>query len=354
MIRLILLIAINMIQLTASAMAPRALYPSSPSSLKHPVAEGFYSEIGDFSPNLLEVWKNTWLLAFGPPENIRNFGSAFLLEAHPIGNTQSILVFATNQHVLETRCLRLKMCGDALLYREVGIAFSLSSNRGKIIRQGPDFFASPFSVLAVDARADVALVAAIVSQPEAHHLPRNYLAPLIEPGNKIHNEVYHMGFPAVGLESAPHPYDSSNLFVRKRWSRGILLDTRNRQGRIYHVATTGDGYPGQSGGPIVTKEGIVGINFAIFNDQRSWFFLEDSLDAIYWYTRYFEMSSAVTNYLWSFLGYPQSRSIPYMGTESGIDPKDFKPHFFGYSSTILKNVLEKTKQSESTISPPPF
>ena len=330
------------VQVTAAALPTAGLRPlPQDTSLKHSIAEGFFKETHTFNNTLLKVWNTTWLLAFGSPGQIYQRGTAFLVEAHPLRSDRVVLIFATNQHVLTPFCLVTGNCRGGLLYNDVAIL--RGPKRSSIRPEGPGFSAISFTVIYAHETADVALIATVLPEPEKYGLPRIYRAPFVDPSTQVHQKVYHFGYPGAPIESAPPPNNWASYLLQKRWSTGVLLDTRNQYGTIAAIATTADGYSGQSGGPIATENGIIGINHSILNDQRSWMRLRNGFDPTYWYTRYFQNTAELSNFFRELFGYIPGRTIPYMGREEGTDPRKYEPHFFGYPSTLLKTALSEIR-----------
>lgn len=314
---------------------------SSSSRLRIPVAEGFFSETNQFTSGMQQIWDNTYMIAFSNSRSVSSLGTAFLVEAHPLAQGQTLLLFATNKHVLNSYCLMTGICIDGKIYHDAAMAKRPNDSFSWIQADGPNHYSLDFTVVYADKYVDFALIAALVPAAAQLRIPRIYRAPLSAPETMINKTVFHFGYPGIPQEGLSALNKQRAFLVRKRWSSGFLLDTRKKPSNVIGiVATTADGYPGDSGGPIVGDNGIVGLNWAIFNDSRTWEYLDSWFAADSWYAWYFKNSAGISNRFRKMLGLLPGRTLPYTGRE-GSNPDKFEPHFYGVSSSFIKAALDR-------------
>lgn len=335
-----ILLAISVSAHAASKVQIRQALALSAGSLRHPINEGFNPKPFGLTLKLKEIWNQTYMIAFEDPQaktqNLIGIGSAFLVDTQPTNTNELRLIFATNKHVVGSRCLQtVGLCAGGTLYRDAAVAISTDHQRSWVQPDGLRFFGRPFRVRSYLRATDLALIETTVPSNMA---PDFTPVPLADPETAVNRVVFHIGHPAI-YEYGKSAWNDEPVFLfKKQWSSGLMLDKDERQrGLMWTVLTMADAYPGDSGGPTASLDGVIGITSMITSSYQNpgwsaWIDMES------WYQSYFSFSTGILNYLGSYFGVAPWREIPYNGRWDTVS-QGHNPHTLSLSTHFLRQLM---------------
>ncbi|MGE5203898.1 MAG: S1 family peptidase [Acidobacteriota bacterium] len=213
--------------------------------------EGFNSSKHALPGAIQPAWESTfWVTAL--PGHKGGIGSAVLIAAKVASSGGLALYLLTADHVVTSKCgPRLGACENIVL------SSSLVSDANNTIEGSPARTATGAEVVDRLETEDVALLKITVVNNEAWALRPVTVAEHCD--LKSGRPVFLIGFPNTLTRTAADmkPIDDQNV-IRRRWSKGIVLDPVYSQGNW--VGITADALQGSSGGPAFDTDGaLVGI-----------------------------------------------------------------------------------------------
>ena len=228
-----------------------------------PVVEGFNNTSAGLPAAVRTAW-NASVMLLGAEEQGTSIGTGFIVKMKREGDRNLIYVM-TNNHVIEDSCSTFtNQCPNLFTLNGIG----LNSRTGEVFRTGENLLRVRGARLIKTTRPpDLALLEVEV---EASALSFLSVVPVANRNAATNTSVYAIGHPSTDLrKSSSRKHIQDQHLLIKRWSSGHVEEVGHLQGQGELVVHTADILPGNSGGALVSADGIVvGVNVLLFNVRK--------------------------------------------------------------------------------------